>query len=446
MSMNTMPLRVATATLGLALGLGVLVALPSSAAHAASSVGGTITRSEVLSRAQYWADHGYTYDQGSSAPDPQGRGYRKDCSGLVSMTWHLSSSQSTASFPGSGLITYLSTLDQLQPGDAVLRSGHMELFAKWKNPSDHGQGAYVYSFNQDGETVRNPYTNSNFGNLGFDTWSELTTYDPIRYKNISNSGDRGDFDGDGDPDVIGRNSSTGDLLLYRGTGTGAFNSGSTTIGNNWSAFNAIVRPGDFDGDGNADVIGRNSSTGDLFLYRGTGAGGFKSGSTNIGNNWSGLDNITAPGDFDGDGDNDLIARNKTTNELLLYKGNGAGGFAGSSVIGTSWGGFNLIMSPGDFDGDGNPDVIGRNSSTGDLFLYRGTGAGGFKSGSTNIGNNWSGLDLIFSVGDFDGDGDNDLIARNSTTKDLVLYRGSGAGGFAGSSVIGTSWGNFSDLF
>lgn len=56
------------------------------------------------------------------------------------------------------------------------------------------------------------------------------------------------------------------------------------------------------------------------------------------------------------------------------------------------------------------------------------------------------MDFTDGTGDFDGDGDNDLIARNSSTKDLLLYRGSGTGGFAGSSVIGTNWRNFSDLF
>jgi len=107
--------------------------------------------------------------------------------------------------------------------------------------SDHAQGAYVYSFDTDGETVEIPYVVSNFGHLGFDSWSELTTYDPIRYKNIisTTTGDeRGDFNGDGHPDVTGRNATDHDLYLYlyRGNGAGVVStpgrrtSGTTGVG------------------------------------------------------------------------------------------------------------------------------------------------------------------------------------------------------------------------
>ncbi|MEU4509151.1 VCBS repeat-containing protein, partial [Nonomuraea wenchangensis] len=195
---------------------------------------------------------------------------------------------------------------------------------------------------------------------------------------------------------------------------------------------ALAKP-DFSGDGKADVIARNASTKDLHLYLGNGSGGFKAGTGDaIGNNWGAFDKIFSPGDFSGDGKADVIARNSSTKDLHLYLGNGSGGFkAGTGdVIGNNWGAFDVIFSPGDFSGDGKADVIVRNASTKDLHLYLGNGSGGFKAGTGDaIGNNWGAFDVIFSPGDFSGDGKADVIVRNASTKDLHLYLGNGSGGF-----------------
>ncbi|KJE25293.1 hypothetical protein FF36_00426 [Frankia torreyi] len=164
--------------------LGILARDP---VPAGSSVDGQIQRSEILGRAQFWVNHKVTYTQSASAPDPRGRRYRRDCSGLVSMAWHLSSSRTTYTFASwSGKIR-LSSLHDLRPGDALLRSEHIELFVKWKNKANHAAGAYVYSFNHTGETVENPTAPTNQGRIGFDTWSELSTYTPIRYRKAVNA-------------------------------------------------------------------------------------------------------------------------------------------------------------------------------------------------------------------------------------------------------------------
>ncbi|MFB9362250.1 hypothetical protein ACFFSO_29760, partial [Amorphoplanes nipponensis] len=161
----------------------------AQAAVAASSVGGPVTRSETLQRSQYWVDRGVTYTQtGPWAPDPQGRTYRRDCSGLVSMAWHLPDSRSTRTFLSWSGKHQLPSLHDLRAGDAVLRDGHIELFVKWVNEGRHEDGAFVYSFNNPGETVQNPYAPDNFGRIGRDGWSELTTYLPIRYNNIADDG------------------------------------------------------------------------------------------------------------------------------------------------------------------------------------------------------------------------------------------------------------------
>ncbi|HVG95955.1 MAG TPA: VCBS repeat-containing protein, partial [Chloroflexota bacterium] len=75
-------------------------------------------------------------------------------------------------------------------------------------------------------------------------------------------------------------------------------------------------------------------------------------------------------------------------ELWLYAGNGAGGWAGAGrLVNTRFGAFDTIVGPGDFTGDGRNDILGRTPTTGELYLYPGNGAGGWFTGR-RIGTGW----------------------------------------------------------
>ncbi|NES28011.1 hypothetical protein GCE86_09385 [Micromonospora terminaliae] len=261
------------------------------------------------------------------------------------------------------------------------------------------------------------------------------------------AGPKRDFNSDGYPDVMTRYSPNKNIFLYKGNGA-LFNPGYTTIGSAWSGFDIIFSPGDFDGDGTTDVIARYTPTKELYLYRGTGRGNFQSGYTVITSSMAAFDTIFSPGDFDGDGDADIIARISTTKELYLYQGTGDGRVqSGYTVISSSFAAFDKIFSPGDFDGDGHPDIIGRINTTKDLYLYRGSGSGRILSGYTIIGFNWSNFNQILSVGDFNMDGNNDVIGRYSPTSDIYLYQGNGTGRFKpGYTIIGSNWSAFDLIF
>src|SRR5262249_21313128 len=123
-----------------------------------------------------------------TAPDSDGRPYRTDCSGLVSMAWHLSSSLDTDDFgtwPGKTVVS----MSDLRPGDGLLKDGHIELFAYWQDPSDLTKGAYVYSLNGrvDNDWAKGPTLNQH-DQQGFNEYSEMVTYTPIRYNNIVEDG------------------------------------------------------------------------------------------------------------------------------------------------------------------------------------------------------------------------------------------------------------------
>ncbi|MFC4145543.1 FG-GAP repeat domain-containing protein, partial [Micromonospora mangrovi] len=263
--------RAARAALAVAVaGLGaVAVAAPTPAQ--ASTAGGPISRGEILDRAQYWVDQGITYDTNALTAGPDGGSYRRDCSGLVSMAWHLTSNYNTTAFQqldGSHPWHALGSLGDLQPGDAIVRTGHMELFARWKSVADHSQGAYVYSFNQTGETVRNPDAVSNFGNIGFDSYSDLTTYTPIRYDHVVGTAS---YSGDGLADLQTVNTSTGVINHFRNISPGNW-APVAAVGSGWAGADPNrLHWADMNGDGRSDLVVAGSD-GVIKLYPNLGQG------------------------------------------------------------------------------------------------------------------------------------------------------------------------------
>jgi hypothetical protein len=187
----------------------------------------------------------------------------------------------------------------------------------------------------------------------------------------------GDWDGDGYADWIHRNRDGG--LHLRGghiNRSGGANGGlyKGQIGQGWDVMTALTSPGDWDGDGNPDVLARDS-TGALWMYNGDGEGGWLPGPVQVGFEWNVMTAIFSGHDFNSDGPSDVIARD-TGGQLWLYPGNGSGGWMNRVQIGWGWQGMDLITAPGDYDYDGYGDVIARDDS-GTMWLYPGNGSGGF---------------------------------------------------------------------
>jgi hypothetical protein len=103
-----------------ALSAVIMLAGHVPAAHA-------ITRATVLKRANHWIKKRVQYSQSSYY-----QGYRRDCSGFVSMAWKLKKSYTSSTI---GSKAKKISWRKLKPGDAVRRPGHVEIFAGWKNKS-----------------------------------------------------------------------------------------------------------------------------------------------------------------------------------------------------------------------------------------------------------------------------------------------------------------------
>lgn len=187
-------------------------------------------------------------------------------------------------------------------------------------------------------------------------------------------------------DVIVR-ATDGTLRIYHSDG--ARLSGGYQIGSGWGGMTAIIPSDDWDGDGRPDILARTSD-GRMLLYPTKGPG--KWGNIRqIGHGWNGIHMMSSPGDINGDGHDDLVAVQKSTGKLLLYPGNGRGGFSSSRVIGHGWNNFVNLTSFGDMDGDGIPDMIGQRAD-GKLYRYSGRGNGWWKP-AVQIGHGWANMTL-----------------------------------------------------
>lgn len=244
-------------------------------------------------------------------------------------------------------------------------------------------------------------------------------------------GGAGDLTSDRAADVLARTSS-GDLVVYPGSGSGGFRPAVTAV-SGWGSL-PFTTLGDFSGDGRPDVA-RAEADGRLMLYGGNGKGGFLA-PVQIGNGWSKFTQLIGGIDFSGDRLPDVIART-ATGELLLYPGNGKGGFrSGGTKIGNGWASFGPLAHVGDFNGDSRGDLIARKSD-GTLWLYPTNGNGSWAA-ARQIGKGWGGMTAISGAGDFDGNGTQDVLARTATGE-LVLFGGNGRGGFLPSRAVGKGW-------
>jgi len=241
-----------------------------------------------------------------------------------------------------------------------------------------------------------------------------------------------DFNEDGHADVLAR-TGAGALLLYPGDGRGGWLTRSQ-VESGWSGFTALLGVGDFNSDGHQDVMARDSA-GDLWLYPGNGKGGWLP-RVQVGSGWQGFTSVFGAGDFNGDGHQDVMARDNA-GDLWVYPGNGKGGWLPRVRVGAGWQVFSHVFGAGDFDGDGYQDVLAQGDGLGVFWLYPGNGKGGWLP-RRQVGSGWQVFDSIFAAGDFDGDGNQDVLARDPAGY-LYLYSGNGKGGWLPRSVVGSGW-------
>ena len=309
-------------------------------------------------------------------------------------------------------------IDALSQSSNVIGQGYVFTRA-------NGDGTYT-NFSQVGTSIPNsPFSNVDLSGLngtgGFYGTNAISL----------------DYDSDGDIDIISRSGSiAGGANFILRNDNGVF----TRISDPFPdiTYDARIEFADFDGDGDIDALAQESNTvGQGYIYMQRNADGtytrFDQSGTSIPNTPFSSANLTGMNglnffavDYDNDGDRDIINRSGSVagGENFILRNDGGTFVKVADVFADTQ--YDLRMTFGDFDNDGDIDALQQESNVvGQGYIYMQRNADGtytrFDQIGTTIPNtpfssvDFTGLNgTTFYTIDTDSDGDLDIISRSGS--------------------------------
>ena len=199
---------------------------------------------------------------------------------------------------------------------------------------------------------------------------------------------------------------------------------------------------DLNNDGLSDIAVANLITNNITIFKNNGANSFTSANYSAGTGVSYPVSITA-GDFDNNGRVDLATANNASKNITVYTNDGSGGFSSNTVYALQTGVSKPIsITNADFDGDNDLDLAVANSNGDAVSIFNNNGSGVFTAGTTypTFGSDIKGV----TTGDFNSDNKPDLAVANWATNNIAIFinkYGIGSSTFTTATTIsiGSSW-------
>jgi len=141
--------------------------------------------------------------------------------------------------------------------------------------------------------------------------------------------------------------------------------------------------------------------------------------------------VSASGDFNADGKQDILWRNTQTGEVRIWYMNGSTILSndGVATVGLDWN----VVGTGDFDGNGFSDILWENANDGSFAIWTMRGDSAVSRQYPSPGYQWS----IAGVADLDHTGLADILWRNVVTGEVRVWSSVSPYNFA-SEFIGTA--------
>jgi len=236
-----------------------------------------------------------------------------------------------------------------------------------------------------------------------------------------------DFNGDGIPDMAVAFFEDYTVQVLDGNGDGTFGTAATyNVGRHPYA----IASADLNHDGHPDLVTANEADGTITVLLNNGTGGFTQAPGSpitVGTQPTGV----AIKDLNDDGIPDIAVANYGSNTISILIGKGDGTFtpAATPTLPTGTGPYNVVI--GDFQGNGKQDIACTNKGSANMEVYLGNGDGTFQSPTTYATN---AMPTSIVTSDFNRDGNLDIAVGNSTANNISLFLGNGSGGFTASTV------------